>query len=287
MSLLHNRLVQFVIVGALLYALAPTRASGDLRVTAGQRDALERAEARRLGVERLSAEQRAEVLARLIDDELLLREGLRLGLDRDDAVVRARVIQRVLFHAEDAAGAAAPITDAELAAAWTADATRCRAPATLDWEHVFVAGSGDAALERARALLSRLRSEPGADPGSMGDAFALPRKMLAVTSRDVAERYGEEIASATLTLPLSAWSEPLASQYGVHLVRVHRRALGERRPLSACATELRAALAAERRRRAIAALLTRLRGEAHIEIEGSAGPVPSSSAEQLAMKELP
>lgn len=58
---------------------------------------------------------RRELLSRLIDEELLLQQGLALGVPRAEGRVRSQIVQEVIRQAV-AASAGQPVTEAELAA---------------------------------------------------------------------------------------------------------------------------------------------------------------------------
>src|SRR4051794_33212311 len=100
-SLLRSRLLQFLVLGAIIFAVAPRGAApGRISLKGDYLRALEVAEASR----RASAAG-AEVERRAIEDEVLYREALRLGLDQGDPLVRGHLIQKVLLLAEDLGGA--------------------------------------------------------------------------------------------------------------------------------------------------------------------------------------
>ena len=278
-ELLRPRLLGFLLVGALIFAFAPKHPTREIALARGTIDAMMQAEARRRGVTTLPSADRDEVLARAIDDELLYREGLRLGLDREDPIVRARVVQKMLFHAEDAYGAAAPLTTVEVRAAYDADPTRFGTPATVDLEHVFVAGDPLAAAtkEKAAALRVRLTTEIGADPAGLGDAFPLSRRLVERPLREIAALLGEEVAQAATALPIGTWSAPLASSYGLHVVRIEKRKAGAARPFSEVEKDVRALLMLERRRAAGVALIKSLRETWRVRLEGNHGPLPGAA----------
>src|SRR5438270_10574020 len=95
-KLLSNRLLQFLALGAIIFALAPRPPSpAHISLKAGYLAALEAAEAARH-----AGSTSTEVERRAIEDEVLYREAVRLGLDRGDPLVRGHLIQKVLLLAE-------------------------------------------------------------------------------------------------------------------------------------------------------------------------------------------
>src|SRR5262245_34857896 len=103
---LSNRLVQFGLIAAALFALAP-RAANPSRIELQHEtlDKLRATTAEKSSLLVLPAHEAEAVDRRAIEDEVLYREGLRLGLDQGDGIIRERIIQRVLFFAEEVADA--------------------------------------------------------------------------------------------------------------------------------------------------------------------------------------
>jgi hypothetical protein len=94
----RSRLVQFLVLGGLLFLAAPgapdergVHLDGSRIELHGQREAARR------GLPRPTRALLDEVSSRAIEDAVLLREAHRLGLDQDDAIIRGRLIQKMLF----------------------------------------------------------------------------------------------------------------------------------------------------------------------------------------------
>jgi len=153
--------------------------------------------------------------------------------------------------------------DATLAAHLAAHPERFAIPARWSFEHVYVRrdarGDGAGAAARAHALGEELAS--GADPASLGDPFAHGRVVTLASAREIDERFGPRFAARVAKLAPGAWSEPLASSYGLHLVRVSERAPGTTPELAAVRAQVRDDWLRERRaaaeRDALAALRER------------------------------
>jgi hypothetical protein len=123
----RSRLTHFLVIGAALFALAPSPARGrSVHIDPGDLAAQRAEERRRLGVSALSDAEARAVEARAVEDEILYREALRLGLDHGDSIVRRRLVQKVLFLAEDLGGASREPREADLRAYF--EATRERSP---------------------------------------------------------------------------------------------------------------------------------------------------------------
>lgn len=218
----------------------------------------------------LRDEESAPEPSRADEAERLLREARALGMERTDLVVRRRLVQRMRLAIEAAAREPEP-GEGELAAYLAAHAQRYAAPELVRASHVFFSRErGEAAaLRDARALLAELaRSGAGAVAAAgRGDAFLAPRDLPLQSERELAKLFGPEFARRLVALPLAAWSGPLASAHGFHLVWVHERIPGRIPPLDAVRDEVRYALLAERGERALHRAVAELRGRYRIEVE--------------------
>ncbi len=159
-----------------------------------------------------------------VREEILFREGVAMGLDRDDPVIRRRVQQKLEVLSEESAGRPAP-TEAELDEYLRRHGERYARPTVVGFDQVMFDpvrhGAGlDAVLTSA---LTRLRA--GAEPDTVGDRSLLPATTTVALDR-LARDFGEEFARSVGALPVGDWSGPVASGYGLHLVRVTSRTPG-------------------------------------------------------------
>jgi hypothetical protein len=221
-ALLRRPWLQLLAAGAALWAVQQCSAGAEReRIVVGDDvvQGLRQDHRRRTGRLPTPAEEAALVRA-FADDEILYREALALGLDRNDVVVRRRLVQNMTFLLEESSPVPEP-DDATLEAHLAAHPERFAVPDRWSFEHVFVRqedGDERAAAERARALAARLAG--GADATALGDPFAHGRSFARQSAREVDERFGPGFAARLGAQPAGAWSEPLASSYGLHLVRV-------------------------------------------------------------------
>lgn len=175
---------------------------------------------RRTGASPTADESRA-LVQRYVDSEVLYREALAQGLDRGDLIVRRRLVQKMEFLLEAEADGREP-DDAALAALLQEEGSRFAHPARLTFEQLFVARDrhGDAQAEAGRL---RARLAAGDDPARLGDPFPRGRRFTTVSAADIAGIFGPPFAAAVAALPDDTWSAPVASSFGLHLVRVSAR----------------------------------------------------------------
>jgi hypothetical protein len=221
-ALLREPLLHFLVLGALLFGLfgllddTPPPAPAE-RIVVTEAEA-ERLAGRFEATWRRppDAAERARLLERYVEEEVLVREARTLGLDRGDAVVRQRLAQKMGFLIESGAEAAEP-TDAVLRSHMESHPDRFRVPARVAFEQVPLGDDG------AGPVLAAL--DAGASPGAVGGRSLLPAFVPPSPRQAVDGTFGEGFFDAVAALPPGEWAGPVASGYGGHVVR-----LGEHRP---------------------------------------------------------
>ena len=220
-TLMSNRLAQFLALGGLLFLLTPSSESpNQIELSRQHIAALQAAQATRSGSGTLPESQAAEVETRAIEDEVLYREALRLGLDQSDPLIRQHLIQKVLLLAEDLGGAGRDPTEAELRRYFEETRERWVVPGEVRLLHVFASKP-----ETLAALRPQLQAHDAKAPEAippLGEPFPLSRDVRSAQHRLAAE-YGAGFTQAVWSLPLGTWSAPVASRYGWHLVKVLSR----------------------------------------------------------------
>lgn len=272
--LLREPLVHFLAIGLFLfglYALVAPPDTGGARIviSANVIADLKASHEKLWGRPPTEAELRGLIEAR-VNDEILYREGLALGLDRDDAVIKRRVRQKYELIAEEEDGAAP--SEADLAAYLRANPDRFRAPPNVAFTQVLLPEAGSAADIEARADQLKAALAGGADPATTGKPTLLPGHVDGMALDLVARDFGERFAAALATVPEGAWAGPVASAYGLHLVRVERRTPASAPSLDAVRAEVQREWENERRLKARAARLADLRARYDVDIEGAPAP---------------
>jgi len=159
-------------------------------------------------------------------DAGLYREALALGMDRSDVVIERRLADRMAARLR-AEALREPPEDAELRRWFERNRDRWRRSAAVAFTHVFVSRErrGADAEAHARELLTALRAErvDPDDAPARGDPFLLAARVPLRRAPDLAHQLGRGFADAVTALAPGAWSEPVESSYGLHLVWVHER----------------------------------------------------------------
>ncbi len=167
------------------------------------------------------------VIAAQVREEVLYREALAMGLDQGDSVVRRRLAQKMEFIFSDLAAQAEPTED-ELIAYLEAHADQFELPGRISFVQVYLnaAQRGEQANEDAGRLLDELtKVDTALDFMAAGDAFMFGQQHPDLTRRRVAALFGAQFAAQIFDLPVGSWQAPVASTYGLHLVRVDKKTM--------------------------------------------------------------
>jgi len=234
MKLLREPLVQFAILGAVLfgvYAFASDAFSSDearvIEMSEAEITFLAANWQRQWQRPPTEQELRAIVDAR-VREEVLYREAVAVGLDVNDLVVRRRMVQKMEMLSQDLALLADP-TDTELQTFFDEGPEEYAVPPRLSFSHVYfnVDSRGTAAEEDARAVLADLRARnptPERAP-ELGDRFMLQYDYSLRAPVEVQQQFGTHFAEQIFQLE-PGWQGPVASGYGIHLVYVGDRVEG-------------------------------------------------------------
>ena len=202
------------------------------------------------------------------DEQALFEEALELGLQESDPVVRRRLVQRMRMAVSAAAREQVP-TPEELRQYHEANLERFVAPATVALSHVFFGRDGDAGYEaRARAALERIRDRGTPTEAAIreGDPFLRGHAFGPRSQRELEGVFGPEFARRAMALPAGAWSGPVPSAYGVHLVWVEAAEPARQQPLEEVERRVTEAVYMRRERERLREVLDRLREHYEIRV---------------------
>jgi len=91
--------------------------------------------------------------------------------------------------------------------------------ARYSFDQIYLTAQDEtAARSRATQMLASLNS--GADWQKLGDAISLPRSPENIDRARIAADFGDEFAAALAGLKPGQWAGPVASGFGLHLVRI-------------------------------------------------------------------
>ena len=223
---LKEPLVHFLIIGAGLFLLFnfTNGPAGDkpnrIVVTPGQVEQMT-ASFTRSRMRPPTKQEMVSLIESHLRDEIYYREALAMGLDKDDGLIRRRMRQKVEYIIEDISAQADP-TDETLTAFMRQRMDKYRVEAQISFQQVFLNPDrrkdmvGD-----ARKMLVRLRA--GTDPKTLGDPIMVAHKFNFASGSKIERAFGESFAQHVLRLEPGAWTGPVVSGLGGHLVMVSER----------------------------------------------------------------
>ncbi|MBN8511084.1 MAG: peptidyl-prolyl cis-trans isomerase [Burkholderiales bacterium] len=258
--LLHEPLLHFVLLGALLFGLYSLWPAGRDRPASSHEIRLSLDELNQL-VQLFQSQWRRpptpqelrQLVENKVQQEVLYREALALGLDKDDEIVKRRMAQKMQFLAEDVAAAREPSAD-ELRRWFDARRERFAQPPRLSLRHLYFSTDrrGARAQADAQAALERLAGQPQDAPlaATLADAFMFQDHYRDRTPEFLAKEFGPAFAQAVARLPPGTWQGPVASGLGWHLVFVDTVVPGRVPAFEAVEGEVKQAWLAEQKAQA-------------------------------------
>ena len=283
MKFLREPLVQFLLIGAVLFGLGYARTGSDSRreivVSAGRISQLTQ-QFQTVWMRPPTRQELEGLIQNYVREEVFYREAMAMGLDQDDQVIRRRLMNKLQFVTEDLLSQAEP-TDSELTAWLAANPDKVRRDPLFTFSQVYVATDArtpEAAAALAGRLLAELRA-PGGDAraADLGDRTMLEHDFTRMERRDVGLKFGDQFAAALDSTPVGRWSGPIPSGYGLHLVLVRERTPGSIPPLAEVRSQVLRELQNQRRENGLDSLYHRMKGNYHVSV---VWPADSSLAPQ-------
>lgn len=165
----------------------------------------------------VTSEREAEVLQRLIEEELLVQHGVELGLAETDFAARRALVQSVLSLAV-AERAGDEANDATLRQFYL-DNRGFFAPASRFSASVVFVREGADAAQRSAAIREQLTA--GADSNGLGDPMAIPLPNGALAERQWTRLIGPDAAAAASHLAPGEVSAPISGGGGYYIIRLN------------------------------------------------------------------
>lgn len=292
--LLSEPLLHFVLIGAALFGLYALVPGGPPATPAAKEIRLSLPELNQLIVlfqvqwKRAPTPQELQQLVEnKVQQEVLYREALAMGLDKDDEIVKRRMAQKMQFLAEDVAAAREPSRD-ELQRWFEARPALFAQPPRLGLRHLYFSTDrrGARARDDALAALARLAGQPQdtALAASLADPFMFQDHYRDRTPEFLAKEFGPGFARAVSTLAPGAWSGPVQSGFGWHLVYVDTVVPGRVPAFEEIEAEVKQAWLAEQKAQASSKAYQGLRAKYRVllpvpkdEAAAAAGPAASAT----------
>lgn len=260
----RDPLVVFLSIGLLLFLLAQFAEPDDARVIEilpTEVDVIASQWREQMGRDPLAEELTGLINAR-VQERMLFLEAERLGLAEDDVIIRRRMIQKLRFLVEDSA-VVEPASNEVLKAYFNQNQSRYVQPSTFSFSHVFFATDSVSDDMVTQDLLRRLNA--GEPSEMLGDPFMLGREFKAVDLQRIADGFGDRFVNELNGLAAdSVWRGPVASHYGIHLVRIDRKIPARQEDFDSAIDRVRSDFDLERRDQAFQTYLANLRDQYNV-----------------------
>ena len=189
----------------------------------------------------LSQDERAALIDRYIQDEVLYREAKALGLGQNDTAAKRRLIQQMAYLTRSFIDTSVELEDSDVEGYYTAHSDRYYKPPEITFSHVFIRkaseqGTQIKALTSATALLKTINDKRLSfnEGPSHGDRFLYHPYYVAKAREEIRGHFGQHFAAEVFALPVdqTRWHGPLQSDHGFHLVMLTQHRAGYLPPLS-------------------------------------------------------
>ena len=179
-----------------------------------------------------------------VRDEVYYREALAMGLDQSDPVIRRRMRQKLEFILEDLT--AEEPADEVLTAFLQQHPDRFQVEPRVSFRQLYLNPERRRDLDGdAEKMLQRLHA--GAAPESVGDPTLVQYEYILATQSEIARSFGETFALDVVELAPGAWTGPIHSGLGAHLVLVTERKDGRLPELAEVRSQVEREYLAQRR----------------------------------------
>lgn len=225
----------------------------------------------------------AGLIDSLVRDEIYYREAVAMGLDRNDPSVRQRMRLKLEFLLEDLSTVAEPGDDV-LTAYIKEHPDKFQVEARVSFRQVYLNPDKHPDMEAdAKRMLARLKR--GAAPGSVGDTTLVQDEYSLATRSAIERQFGEPFARQLVALAPGAWTGPLYSGLGGHLVKVTERVEGRLPELAEVRNQVEREYLAQRRQELKDQTYAKLLERYEVVMEAPKSPDYASSAAVAATPE--
>jgi hypothetical protein len=218
-ALLREPILHFVLLGALAFVAYAALAPAVTKTIVIRPEIVDGLEAQREEIlgRPLTEEERSEIVERLIEDEILVREAYRRGLDRSDSRVRERLLVVMRYSLDEVV----PDPDRDqLEAYFREHIDRYWDEETITFEHAFFPGGSEATPTDDAAFLATLTRGDYTPPDDPLEGIL---EVRSTTPGEIRAAMGPESARRVLALVQGAWNGPIDSPLGVHYVKITKR----------------------------------------------------------------
>jgi hypothetical protein len=228
--ILAEPFLHFLMLGALIFVLFGAADEGvadrneDTIFVSTDRVELLQAQFRRVWRREPTAAETQGLIDDYIREEVLYREALALGLDQSDPIIRKRLRYKIEFLADSGAELMDP-GDQVLRQFLEENADDYHVMPRIAFRQIYLGESpGQAEIERTMVAAAQIGPDLGHE--HLGRSTLLPTSIGLAGPREIDGAFGTGFFSALEDRPRGAWSGPVTSGFGKHLVQITAREPG-------------------------------------------------------------
>lgn len=169
-------------------------------------------------LDKMSDEERAQLVRDTALQEVLYREGQSLNLAAADPLIRQRIIQQTRLLLMEEAAADIQISDDQLSAFYQSNKAQYSLAPEITFTHVFFAGENS--RDEARAMVETLRANNvrADQAGQYGERFLYQINYSKASQQALSSQFGDSFSKAIFQLETGTWQGPVQSDHGWHIL---------------------------------------------------------------------
>ncbi len=276
MKFLRDPLVHFTLAAALLFAVYAALSRDERQDAMAQQVLISEGKIRWLQQtfsnqwqRTPTSEETENLVAGLVEEELLSREAKSLGLDQDDTIIRRRLAQKLGFLIDDTTRIAEP-SDAQLRRFYSDNIDHFTSMPAISFRQVYFSPQQRPNVEQDAKAALVLISAGGETGAALGDRLMLDAEFHDADQRTVSSLFGADFANAIFAMTPHAWHGPVASGFGFHLVEVTDQRPAESLPFDSVRDKVIVEWRRQEEAKIKAAYLDRLKSKYGVDIEPGA-----------------
>lgn len=180
--------------------------------------------------------QRNELIRDYVREEALFRQAKSLGMIESDYIVRRRSVQKIEFIAQGMAEQATEIQDQEVKAFYKEHQDDYYEEPFYSFTHVFIKSDHESSESVAKTLMQKLNEKnvSFSEAAPFGDRFLYHRNYVERTPDFISSHFGAGFTKqlGELDKDTSGWQGPIASEHGLHLIKISEYRPGRVPPLA-------------------------------------------------------
>ena len=279
-KILKEPLTHFLVIGALIFVVFALVNKDEIAidskkivVSAGDIERLAANWSKKWNRQPTEAELKG-LIDSYIREEVYYREALALGLDQDDTVLRRRLMQKMEFLSNDLADLNNP-DETALNEYFLENSDKYELPARISFTHIYFSldKNGNGIYESAEKVLTDIKAStmPVLRAPERGDSFMLQYDFTLETPFEVSRLFGQQFTEELFQTATESWQGPIASGYGLHLVRITEKIDARMPELAAVIDKVRTDFMFEQRQKTNKAIYERFKERYEIVIEDLPG----------------